>query len=300
MGFIDSLFPIIPEKQLLSQNLIFGKITLPGIGDILTFEPMGVAGAAAATVIGQCIAALFAVVLNHRLNHEVKMRFRGARPEIGTIRTILAVGIPSSIMGSIGSVMTYGMNRILIGFSSVCVSVFGAYFKLQSFVFMPVFGLTNGMIPIVAFNYGAQRPDRMKKTVRLSVIHAVAVMIVGLVVFQVIPDKLLLLFNADEEMLTVGCRALRIISLSYVFAGYGIVVSAVLQSLGHGFKSMCISLIRQIAVLLPLAFIFSLTGDVGTVWFAFPAAEIVSVITCTVFFLHIRKRYFAVEEIAEE
>ena len=156
------------------------------------------------------------------------------------------------------------------------------------------------MIPIVAFNYGAQRPDRMKKTVRLSVIYAVAVMIVGLVVFQVIPDKLLLLFNADEEMLTVGCRALRIISLSYVFAGYGIVVSAVLQSLGHGFKSMCISLIRQIAVLLPLAFIFSRTGDVGTVWFAFPAAEIVSVITCTVFFLYIRKRYFVTEEIAEE
>ena len=276
---------------ILDPFFIYGWCGLPA---------MGTTGAAIATVIGQAFGALAGFLFHHKHNKEVNIRLSDCRPDGRIILDIYRIGFPSILMVGIGSLTNYLMNRILMAFTSTAVALYGAYFKLQSFFFMPVFGLTNGMIPIVAFNYGAQRPDRMKKTVRLSVIYAVAVMIVGLVVFQVIPDKLLLLFNADEEMLTVGCRALRIISLSYVFAGYGIVVSAVLQSLGHGFKSMCISLIRQIAVLLPLAFIFSRTGDVGTVWFAFPAAEIVSVITCTVFFLYIRKRYFVTEEIAEE
>lgn len=279
---------------ILDPILIFGKITLPVLGDIVSFKPMGVVGAATATVIGQCIAATIAIIMNQRYNREVKMDFRGERPDGEIIKIILSVGIPSSVMGSIGSIMTYGINRILITFSSVCVSVFGVYFKLQSFIFMPVFGLTNGMIPIVAFNYGAKRPDRMKKTLLLSVIYAVCTMLVGLVLFQAIPDRMLLLFDADSEMLEIGRVALRIISVSFVFAGYCIVLSAVFQALGHGIMSMTVSIIRQIAVILPTAYLFSLSGNVDLVWLAFPIAEIFSVILCTVFFLKIRKTHLAV------
>jgi len=275
---------------VLDPILIFGKITLPGIGDILTFEPMGVAGAAAATVIGQCIAALFAVVLNHRLNHEVKMRFRGARPEIGTISTILAVGIPSSIMGSIGSVMTYGMNRILIGFSSVCVSVFGAYFKLQSFVFMPVFGLNNGLIPIVAYNYGARKKKRITGAIKYAMIYSVSIMIVGTIIMQIFPAQLLKLFDASDNMLSIGVTALRIISTHFFFAGFDIIIISSLQALGRGLSSMLVSFTRQLVVLLPVAYLLSLTGKLDAIWWAFPIAEIFSIMA-SLFFL--RRAYNA-------
>lgn len=279
---------------ILDPIMIFGN-TLPVIGPILGFEPMGVAGAAWATVIGQIASALLGVFINLKYNREISFTVSGLKPDINTIKAILSVGIPSGVMGSIGSVMTYGMNRILITFSSACVSVFGAYFKLQSFVFMPVFGLNNGMVPIIAYNYGARRPDRMKKTIRISMTAAVIGMMVGLIIFQLIPDKLLGLFDADEAMLAVGVPALRTISLAWLFAGFCIVIISVFQALGHGMMSVCVSLVRQIVVLLPSAYLFSLTRNVDLVWLSFPIAEFVSVVMCLIFFARVKRLHMSGE-----
>lgn len=285
---------------ILDPILIFGRISLPLVGTIVEFAPMGVAGAAWATVIGQLVAAVLGIFLNVKYNREVRFSLAGLRPNAHTIKSILAVGIPSSVMGSIGSLMTYCMNRILISFSSVCVSVFGAYFKLQSFVFMPVFGLNNGMVPIVAYNYGAHRPDRMKKTIHLAVTYAVAIMLIGLLVLQIMPAQLLGMFDADQAMLDVGIPALRTISLSFIFAGFCVIITSVFQALGHGIMSVTISLVRQLFVLLPVAFLFSLSGNVNLVWFAFPIAEIVSVVMCIIFYRKIKKLYLSDNPAAKE
>lgn len=194
---------------ILDPILIFGRITLPLVGTVAEFTPLGVAGAAWATVVGQTLAAVLGIFLNIRMNREIHFDRALLRPEPHTLKAILSVGIPSGFIGSIGSVMTYFYNRILIGFSSACVSAFGAYFKLESFVLMPVYGLNNGTVPIIAYNYGARRPDRMKKSVRISVISAEVVVLVGFAVFQLFPGQLLSLFNPDEEMLKIGIRALR-------------------------------------------------------------------------------------------
>ena len=259
---------------ILDPILIFGWFGLPA---------MGATGAALATVIGQMIAATLAIIINHRVNHEVKLTFRNFKPDGKIIGSIYSVGIPSIIMQAIGSIMTYGMNQILIQFTSTATAVFGVYFKLQSFILMPVFGLNNGMIPIVAYNYGAANKERVLKTIRFSVFYAVAIMLIGLSVFQIFPTQLLMMFNASPSMLEIGVPALRIISLSFLFAGYCIMISSVFQALGNGIYSMVVSIARQLVVLLPAAYLLSKTGELSLVWWAFPASEIMSLILCTVF-----------------
>ena len=256
---------------ILDPILIFGWFGLPA---------MGVTGAAVATVIGQIFAALLGLFFNYKFNKEIHVSFKGFKPCKETIGNIYKIGVPSIIMQSIGSLTTFGINNILLMFSSTAATVFGVYFKLQSFVFMPVFGLTNGMIPIVAYNYGAQNKKRIYQTIKLSAIIAVGIMLVGLTIFQLFPQTLLGLFEASDHMLEIGVPALRTISLSFVFAGFGIVSSCVFQALGNGVYSMFISLTRQIVVILPVAFIFANLFGLNMVWFAYPIAEVVSVFMC--------------------
>lgn len=268
-------------------NIIFDPILIFGL---LGFPKMGVAGAAAATVFGQIVAFILAVIINHVKNHEIKLSVKQMKPNLKLIKEIYSVGLPSIIMASISSVMTFGMNKILIAFSSTATAVFGVYFKLQSFVFMPVFGLNNGMVPIIAFNYGAKKPDRITKTLKLSIMYAVIIMFVGFVVFMAIPDKLLAIFEASDYMLKIGEPALRIISTSFLLAGYAIVCSSMFQALGHGMLSLYVSVIRQLVVLLPVAFLLSLTDNLDYVWIAFPIAEIVSFVFSSIFLRHIYKK----------
>ena len=260
---------------ILDPIFIFGYFGIP---------KMGVAGAAIATVIGQIVAGTIALVINIKKNDEIQLKVKGFRPDGKTIARIYEVGIPSIIMQAIGSVMTYGMNRILIIFSSTAVAVFGVYFKLQSFIFMPVFGLNNGMVPIIAYNYGAGKKDRLIKTLKLSIIYAVGLMLLGVIIFQLFPAPLFALFDASETMLAIGIPALRIISLSFIFAGFCIVCGSLFQALGNGVYSMVVSIARQLLVLLPVAYLLSLSGKVEAVWWAFPIAEIVS-LSLTVFFM---------------
>lgn len=267
---------------ILDPILIFGLFGLP---------KLGVAGAAYATVIGQVVAAILAIIFNLKVNHEIKLQIKGFRPCAKTIGKIYSVGLPSIIMMSIGSVMTYGFNNILLKVlhSTTAAAVFGAYFKLQSFIFMPVFGLNNGMVPIIAYNYGAKKKDRMIKTIKLSVTYAVSMMIIGLIVFQLFPAKLLSIFDASENMLSIGTVALRIISIHFIFAGFCIIVGSVFQALGNGVLSLIISAARQLVVILPAAYILGTCFGLNAVWFAFPLAEIVSLILSTIFLRHTYK-----------
>lgn len=267
-------------NMILDPILIFGYFGLPR---------MEVAGAALATVIGQCVAGTLAVVLNQKLNHEMHISFRKSPVSLRMIGEIYIIGIPSIVMQAIGSVMTYSMNRILMGFSATAAAVFGVYFKLQSFIFMPVFGLNNGLVPIIAYNYGAGKRSRMIKTIKLSIAYAVGLMVIGFTCFQVIPGPLLSLFEASTEMLKIGIPALRIISYSFILAGFCIVVGSTFQALGKAMYSMFVSIARQLLVLLPAAFILAKVFGLGAVWFAFPIAELMSVTVSTFFFVRIYK-----------
>ncbi len=267
---------------LCDPLLIFG---VPALG----IPAMGVTGAAIATVFGQIVGGIVAIILNVRKNKELRFAVRGFRVEGKVCGSILYIGIPSAIMGSIGSFMTYGINKILFAFGEIgktAAAVFGIYFKLQSFVFMPVFGLNNGMVPIVSFNYGARRADRILQTVRLSAIYAVSIMVVGMAVVQLIPGQLLLLFDASEHMLRIGVPALRIISLCFVFAGFTIVCSSVFQALGNSFFSMIMSITRQLAVLLPAAYVLAHTIGLEAVWYAFPIAEVFCLVIAVIMLRH--------------
>lgn len=261
-------------------NIVMDPILIFGL---FGFPRMEAAGAAAATVAGQFLGAFTGLYLNLRHNHDLQFCPGDFRPQARTIRRIYQVGIPSIAMTSVGSVMTFCMNRILIAFSSTAVAVFGVYFKMQSFIVMPLIGLNNGMVPIIAYNYGARKKDRLLKTVKLGVLYAVIIMLIGLLVMQTIPDKIFLLFQADENMLSIGVPALRIISLSFVFAGYCVVISAMLQALGEGIQSMIVSIVRQLVVLLPAAWLLAKLGDVNLVWYSFPIAELSSLALSTVF-----------------
>lgn len=274
---------------ILDPILIFGYFGMP---------KMGVTGAAVATVIGQITAAILALIINKKKNVEISLKFNSFKPDKNIIGQIYAVGIPSIIMQAIGSVMTYGMNRILMVFTSTAAAVFGVYFKLQSFIFMPVFGLNNGMVPIIAYNYGAGKKDRLVRTIKLSIIYAVAIMLVGILVFQIFPAQLFMLFEASETMLTIGVPALRTISLSFLFAGFCIVCGSVFQALGNGVYSMTVSIARQLIVLLPVAYLLSKLGNVNYVWWAFPIAEIVSLIMSFIFLILINKKI--ISHIGEE
>lgn len=266
---------------ILDPILIFGYFGAP---------KMGVRGAAVATIIGQTVAGIMALILNIKKNHEIQISLKGFRPSKNIIGQIYVVGLPSIIMQSIGSIMVYGMNKILISFTSTATAVFGVYYKLQSFIFMPVFGLNNGMVPIIAYNYGAQKKERLVKTIKLSIIYAVAIMFIGIIVFQSVPDKLLLMFDASDNMLDMGIYALKIISIHFIFAGFDIVGSSVFQALGYAVFSMFTSICRQILVLLPAAYFLAKLGKVNYVWWSFPIAEIMAVIMTTIFLIYTYKK----------
>jgi Na+-driven multidrug efflux pump len=244
---------------------------------------MGVSGAALATVIGQFCAAALGLVLNMRVNKEIVVSLKKYPPKLKMIKKIYAVGLPSIIMQSIGSVMTYSLNKILIGYSETAVAVLGVYFKLQSFIFMPVFGLNNGYIPIVAYNYGARKKKRMIQAFKYGSIYAVSIMAVGMILFLTIPKILLGLFDASDEMLEIGVPALRIISLHFIIASFSIMMISTLQALRRGIYSMIVSFSRQIIVLLPAAYLLSKFIGLKAIWWAFPIAEVVSLTLCALF-----------------
>ncbi len=291
------------ERLLQSTGRTFYAMITQGVGAIinLIMDPilifgyfgmpeMGVAGAAAATVLGQIAAAVLAIVFNVKINREIHLSFRGFRPDKKLIAGIYRVGIPSIIMQAIGSVMTYGMNLILEAFGTA-QTVFGIYFKLQSFIFMPVFGLNSGMVPIIAYNFGAGSKERVVRTMKSSIKYAVGIMLVGLAVMELFPAWLIGLFDAEasSDLLVIGIPALRIICLSFCFAGYCIVVGSVFQALGNGVYSMLVSIARQLCVLLPVAWLFSLSGNVNLIWWAFPIAELVSLSLSTYFLMRINR-----------
>ena len=264
-------------------NIILDPIFIFGY---LGFPAMGAKGAAIATVIGQILAFVLAVILNHFKNPEVHLTKDAFKPEKFVIGHILEVGIPSILMMAVGSLMTTGMNKILNKFSDLAVTVFGVYFKLQSFIFMPVFGLNNGVIPIIAFNYGARHRKRMMSAVKIACMTATGFMLFGLIIMQFFPAKALGLFDASEEMLTIGVPALRIISISYIFAGTCIALSSVFQAMGRGTYSTIVSIARQLLILLPVAYLFSLSNKLNMVWLAFPIAEIMSIsVTLLLFYI---------------
>ena len=278
-----TIFSMVAQMTGAVINIILDPVFIFGFG-------MGVAGAAIATVIGQIIAALVAVLYNLKKNDDIKLSFRGFRPDVQIIGTIYQVGVPSIIMQSIGSVMTYGMNLILKEFSSTAVAVFGAYFKLQSFFFMPVFGLNNGLIPILAYNYGARKKKRMMNTLKWGYLVALGALLLGFVVFMVVPDKLLLLFKASDQMLAIGVPALRVIALHFLIAWYCIVTGSVFQALGNGMYSLYVSVARQLVVLLPAAYILAKLGGLSAIWWSFPIAELMSCLISTVCLIRIYKK----------
>lgn len=283
-------FQINMERLLQSTGLTFFTMITQGTGAIINiiFDPilifgyfgfpkMGVAGAAAATVFGQIVGMFLGILFNLRKNKEIQFSLKQMRFHGPTVKSIYAVGVPSILMMSIGSVMTFGMNKILLMFSSTAAAVFGVYFKLQSFFFMPVFGMNNGIVPIIAFNYGARNKKRILDAFRLGCIIAFCMMMLGLAAFNLIPEVLLGLFNASEDMMSIGCNALRIISLSYIFAGFCIVISSVFQALGNGVYSLIVSVCRQLLVLLPAAWILANAFGLDAVWYSFPIAEVASI-----------------------
>lgn len=267
-------------------NIILDPILIFGL---FGFPRLEVAGAALATVFGQIVAMFLALLFNCRKNTELNLNMRKFRPDKRIISIIYKVGVPSIIMQSISSIMVFGMNKILMPFSSTATAVFGVYFKLQSFIFMPVFGLNNGMIPIIAYNYGARNRKRILSTMRLSIYIAVSIMLVGLLIFQLLPGSLLKLFDASQHMIEIGIPALRIISLSFIFAGYCIIMGSVFQALGNGVYSLIISVARQLLVILPVAYIFSKIWGLNAVWLAIPIAEIASVVLSTLLFKRINR-----------
>lgn len=303
IGSFGLFIQIIFERLLQSTGKTFHSMITQGLGAIINiildpilifglfgFPRMGVAGAAWATIIGQIISAIINIIFNLKYNRELEIKLREFKANWQIIREIYVVGIPSIIMMSIASLATYGINKILGRFSSTAIAVLGAYLKLQSFVFMPVFGLTNGMVPIIAYNYGAENKERLTGTIRLSMIYSVTIMAIGLVLIQVFPKPILGLFNASEDMLNIGSSALRIISLGYIFAGISIVASSVYQALGNGLFSLIISASRQLLVLLPIAYGLSFLGDVNLIWWSYPIAEVVALVMSLGFLKYIYEK----------
>jgi putative MATE family efflux protein len=271
-------------------NIILDPIMIFGY---FFFPEMGVAGAAVATVTGQGIAALAALALNLKKNKEISLSMRGFKPDGKIIKMIYKIGIPSIVMVSVSSVMTFGMNIILTGFTSTATAVFGVYFKMNSVIFFPVFGINNALVPIVAYNYGARKKSRIKKAVKLSVIAGMSIMAIGTLLFWIIPDQLLLIFNASEDMLDIGRVAFNIISISFIPAGYSIILGSVLQAVGDALFSMINSLARQLVVLLPVAYILSRMIGLEAIWWSYPIAEVVSLLLMTIFFIRVYRKKIA-------
>jgi Na+-driven multidrug efflux pump len=288
---VGAIVNIVFDPIFIFENFDLGFITIKGLG-------LGIRGAAVATVFGQIVAFIVAIFLNARFNKEIKLEIRGFRPSGKMIGRIYAIGVPSIIMASIGSIMNIMYNKILYSYTEIVEGVgktvgtlaqnaFGAYFKLQSFIFMPIFGLNNGIVPIVAYNYGAQKRKRMMGTAKLGILYAVGYMAFGLVIFQVFPEILLSFFNMQAAEIAVGVPCMRIISLSFIMAGFSIIIGSVFQALGKSIFSMFVSIARQLVVLIPAAYLLSRVGDVSLVWWAFPIAEIASVIISTIFFIRL-------------
>ena len=265
-------------------NIILDPILIFGL---FGFPRLEVAGAAIATVIGQIVGAALSTFFNIRVNKEIRINMKKFRPNKQIIGEIYRVGIPSIIMQSIGSVMVFGFNKILLFFNTTAAAVFGVYFKLQSFIFMPIFGINNGMVPIIAYNYGARNRKRIMDTIRLATLISIGIMILGVLLFQFFPKTLLGFFDASDHMISIGIPALRIISIHFVLAGYSIIISSTFQALGNGVYSLIVSVARQLVVLLPCAWILAECFGLNAVWFSFPAAELISVLLCTLLFRRI-------------
>lgn len=283
-----TLYSMISQVVGAVFNIIFDPILIFGL---IGFPRLGVAGAAIATVLGQCLAACIGLSLNLKKNKELHFSLKQVlSPKANVIGRIYYVGVPSILMMSIGSLMTYLMNLILVAFSETAVAVFGVYFKLQSFFFMPVFGLNNGLIPVVAYNYGAKSRPRIDEAIRFAVKLAVAIMLCGTFVMEVIPGPLLDLFSASDTMKSMGIPALRIIAIHFPIAAFGIVMGSLFQALGQSFYSLIISLARQLIALIPAAYLLSLTGNVNRVWWCFLIAETVSFTLTQLFFRRVYRR----------
>ncbi len=282
-----TFYTMITQATGAIINIIFDPILIFGL---FGFPKMGVTGAAVATVIGQICAAILAYIMNVKKNPDIKISMKGFRPDGALIGEIYKIGIPSIIMQSIGSVMNYIMNKILIGFTSTAVAVFGVYYKMQSFIFMPIFGLNNGLVPIVAFNYGARKKDRMMKAWKLSWLYATLIMCVGTIAFEVIPQYMFMLFDASETMLGIGITAFRIIGVHFPVAAFCIVTGTIFQALGKSTYSMVVSIMRQVVVLIPAALILASFNNVDLVWWAFPIAEVMSAAATTFYFMRIKRK----------
>ena len=282
-----TIYTMITQGLGAIVNIVLDPIFIHGGFGI---PAMGIAGAAVATVIGQWVGAILGIILNIKCNPEIQLYLRFLKPNMNVIRPIMTVGIPSIIMNGIGSVMNFGMNQILQGFAETATSVFGIYFKLQSFFFMPLFGINSATISIIAYNYGARKPERIVKTLKIACGAALVLMVTGMLVFQLIPDVLLGMFNPSEAFLEMGRSALRTISFSFPVAAVCISLGASFQALGNGIYSTITSLGRQLVVLLPVAFLLSLTGNVNNVWWAYPIAEIASGLLTMYFFTRIFRK----------
>lgn len=288
---------IVGERLLQATGKTFYSMLTQGAGAIVNIilDPilifgycgaprMGVAGAALATVIGQCVAAVLALIFNIKVNKEITLSLKSiVKPSLSEIKRIYSIGVPSIIMTSITSILTVGMNLILKQFSEDAITVYGVYFKLNSFIFMPVFGLNNGLVPILAYNYGAGKHDRIRKTIKLGMASAVAYMLLGFAVFELIPDKLLAIFSAGDSLLAIGIVAFRIIAISFIFAGVDIIGGTVFQAIGNPIHSLLMSVMRQLVIILPTAYLLSLLGTVDAVWWSYPLAEIVAFVMCIIF-----------------
>ena len=282
----NMIYPMVSQLIGAITNIILDPIFIFGLFGV---PKMGVAGAAIATVIGQVFAMLFLIFIIVKKDHDIKIDFNNFKIDWGIVKNIYSVGFPSIIMQSIGSAMVVGMNAILIGFTETAVALFGVYFKLQSFVFMPVFGLTQGIMPIIGYNYGARKRTRLLSAIKIGLVIAIGIMAFGTVMFWTIPGRLLSIFNASQTMLKIGVPALQIISICFVPAALGIMFSTVFQSVGNGFSSLIVSVLRQLVVLLPAAFLLSKIG-LTSVWYAFPIAEIASLTASIVIFWRLYQR----------
>ncbi|WP_318721838.1 MATE family efflux transporter [Treponema sp.] len=288
-----TFYTMITQIIGAGTNIIFDPLLIFGIGP---FPRMGIAGAAIATVAGQILSMTVSIIFNFKVNHEIHITFKRFKPDGLIIGQIYKVGFPSIILQAVGSFTTYGMNLIFKAFGSLSdtiIAVYGAYFKLNSFVFMPVFGLNNGVVPIVAYNYGARNRKRITATIRSSLLFAVGIMSLGVTVFELFPDILLGFFKASLSMRAIGIPALRIIGTSFIGAAIAISLGSVFQALGSAVYSMTVSIARQVGVLLPVAFAFSLTGNIDLVWLCFPIAEVVSVALSLCFFARIYRKKLA-------
>lgn len=282
-----TFYTMITQATGAIINIILDPLFIFGIG---FFPRLEVLGAAVATVLGQCVAAALALFFNLKFNTELRFRLKNLLPDWKMIGTIYRVGLPSIIMSSVGSVMNYGMNLILMGFSSTAAVVFGVYYKLQSFIFMPIFGLNGGVVPIVAYNYGAGKRSRILSTMKLSVLVAECLMAVGVILFMFFPAPLLRLFSASDAMVAMGVPALRIISVHFLIAGFCIVAGSIFQALGNGIYCLIVSVMRQLVVLLPAAFLLAKFIGLSAVWWSFPIAELMSCLVSTICFLRIKRK----------